>query len=88
MDNRDYNKAEDAVDKAQWKAEHLGQRAKDYINESRANDKEATAEGWMERAKHNIADAWEDTKDAVASAWDSTKDAAIDVEAEVKKKTN
>ena len=88
MDNQDYNKAENAVDKAKWKAEHLADRAKDYINERRNNDKEATAEGWMERAKHNIADAWDDTKDAVSDAWENTKDAAEDVKAEIRKKTN
>ena len=88
MDNQDYNKAENAVDKAKWKAENLADRAKDYINERRNNDEEATAEGWMERAKHNLSDAWEDTKDAVSDAWENTKDAAEDVKAEIRKKTN
>lgn len=88
MDNQDYNKAENAVDKAKWKAENLAERAKDYINERRNNDEEATSEGWMERAKHNLSDAWEDTKDAVSDAWENTKDAAEDVKAEIRKKTN
>ena len=88
MDNQDYNKAENAVDQAKWKAENLADRAKDYINEVRAKDEEATEEGWMERAKNNIADAWDDTKDAVSYAWENTKDAAEDVKAEIRKKTN
>ena len=88
MDNQDYNKAENAVDKAKWKAEDLADRAKDYINEKRDSDEEATHEGWLERAKHNIADAWDDTKDAVSGAWEKTKDGAVDAEAEVKKATN
>ncbi|MFC6268790.1 hypothetical protein [Frigoriflavimonas asaccharolytica] len=88
MDNQDYNKAENAVDKVKWKAEDLADRAKAYINEKRDNDEEATHEGWLERAKDNVADAWEDTKDAVSNAWEGTKDAAVDAEAEVKKATN
>lgn len=88
MENQDYNKAENAVDNAKWKAEDLADRAKDYINERRAQDEEATAEGWMERAKNNIADAWDDTKDAVSNAWENTKDASEDVKAEIRKKTN
>ncbi|MBW8358222.1 MAG: hypothetical protein K0M63_00295 [Weeksellaceae bacterium] len=74
MDNQDYNKAENALDKAKWTANDYADRAKDYIREQRNNNEEPTAEGWMERAKHNISDAWEDTKDAVSDAWEKTKD--------------
>lgn len=99
MDNSDYNKAENAVDKVQWKADQYAERAKDYIREQREKNLEPTAEGWMERAKSNVADAWEDTKDAVSDAWENTKnwaddawentkDAAEDAKAEVKKATN
>ena len=88
MDNQDYNKAENAVNQAKWKAEELAEKAKDYINEKRENDEEATHEGWLERAKNNISEAWEDTKDAASNAWENTKDAAEDVKAEIRKKTN
>ena len=74
MDNQDYNKAENAVDKVQWKANEYAERAKDYIREQRENNAEPTAEGWLERAKANVSDAWEDTKDAVSDAWEKTKD--------------
>lgn len=88
MDNQDYNKAENTVNQAKWKAEDLAEKAKDYINEKRENDEEATHEGWLERAKNNISEAWEDTKDAASNAWENTKDAAEDVKAEIRKKTN
>ncbi|MBW8362202.1 MAG: hypothetical protein K0M56_08470 [Kaistella sp.] len=99
MDSKNYNDAERAVDKTKWTVDNYADRAKDYIREQKANDSEATAEGWMERAKENVADAWEDTKDAVShawektkdwsdDAWDSTKDAGEDVKAEWNKKTN
>lgn len=99
MDRQDYNKAENAVDKAQWKLNDYADRAKDYIREQKEKNVEPTKEGWLERAKANVADAWDDTKDAVSDAWDKTKawadenwdkakDAAVDAEAEIKKKTN
>ena len=99
MENHDYNKAENAVDNAKdgvkdaanttkWKVEDYAQRAKDYINEERNNDREATHEGWLDRAKNNVSDAWESTKDAANDAWEKTKDLSVDAEAEVKKATN
>lgn len=99
MDNRDYNNAERAVDNAKWTVNDYADRAKDYIRESRRNNTQPTAEGWMERAKNNVADAWEDTKDAVSNAWentkdwadeawDDTKDAAHDAKNEIDKATN
>ena len=88
MDNQDYNKAENAVDQAKWKAEDLADRAKDYIKDTRANDEEATHEGWLDRAKDNVSDAWEDTKDAASDAWEKTKDWSEDAKAEVNKATN
>jgi uncharacterized protein YjbJ (UPF0337 family) len=74
MDNQDYNKAENAVNDVKWTVNDYADRAKDYIREQRNNNLEPTAEGWLERAKDNVADAWEDTKDAVSDAWENTKD--------------
>ena len=88
MDRQDLNKAENAVDKAKWTVNDYADRVKDYIREQKEKNVEPTAEGWMERAKHNIADAWDDTKDAVSEAWEKAKDAAEDVKAEVRKATN
>ena len=88
MDRQDYNKAENAVDKAKWTVNDYAERAKDYIREERNKNAEPTSEGWMERAKNNISDAWEDTKDAASEAWEKTKDWTEDAKAEVKKATN
>jgi hypothetical protein len=88
MDRQDYNKAENAVDNAQWTANSYADRAKDYIREERNRNAEPTREGWMERAKENIADAWDDTKDAVSDAWEQTKDWTEDAKSEVRKSTN
>lgn len=88
MDNQDYNKAENAVDKTQWAVNDYAERAKDYIREQRAKNEEPTEAGWMDRAKHNISDAWEDTKDALSDAWEKTKDWSEDAKAEVRKATN
>ena len=99
MDRQDYNNAENAVNKAKWTVNDYADRAKDYIREQRDRNETPTAEGWMERAKDNISDAWEDTKDAVSDAWEKTKDwtedvvdnvkdAGEDVKAEWNKSTN
>ncbi len=99
MDNQDYNRAENAVDKVKWTVQDYAERAKDYIREQRDRNQEPTADGWMERAKDNVSDAWEDTKDAVSDAWektknwaddawDATKDAAHDAKNEIDKATN
>lgn len=88
MDNSDYNKAENAVNEVKWKADEYADRAKDYIREQRAKNEEPTAEGWLERAKANVSDAWEDTKDAASDAWEKTKDWTEDVASEVRKATN
>lgn len=88
MDNSDYNKAENAVNEVKWKADEYADRAKDYIREQRAKNEEPTAEGWLERAKANVNDAWEETKDAASDAWEKTKDWSEDVASEVRKATN
>ncbi len=88
MDRQDYNDAERTVDNAKWKVNDYAERAKDYIRDERRKNTEPTAEGWMERAKDNVSDAWEDTKDAVSDAWEKTKDWSEDAKAEVRKATN
>ena len=99
MDRQDFNKAENAVNEVKWTVNDYAERAKDYIREQKENNAEPTAEGWLERAKANVSDAWEDTKDAVSDAWEKTKDfadstwektkdATEDAKAEVKKATN
>lgn len=88
MDRQDYNKAERKVDDAKWTVNDYADRAKDYIREQRDKNTEPTADGWMERAKDNVSDAWDDTKDAVSDAWEKTKDWSEDAKAEVRKATN
>ena len=88
MDRQDYNKAEDAVNETKWTVKDYADRAKDYIREQRDKNTEPTADGWMERAKDNVSDAWEDTKDAASDAWEKTKDWSEDAKAEVRKATN
>lgn len=99
MDRQDFNNAENAVNEVKWTVNDYADRAKDYIREQKENNAEPTAEGWLERAKANVSDTWEDTKDAVSdawektkdfadSAWEETKDKAEDAKAEVKKATN
>lgn len=88
MDRQDYNDAERAVNKGKWTVDDYADRAKDYIREERDRNATPTAEGWMERAKENVSDAWEDTKDAVSDAWEQTKDWSEDAKAEVRKATN
>lgn len=88
MDRQDYNKAENAVDKAKWTVNEYAERAKDYIREQKNKNTEPTAEGWIEKAKANISEAWEDTKDAVSEAWEKTKDWTEDAKAEFRKETN
>lgn len=99
MDNQNYDKAENAVNKMQWKANDYAERAKDYIREQRARNEEPTQEGWFNTVKENVSDAWESTKDAAHDAWESTKnwadetwektkDAAEDAKAEFRKATN
>lgn len=99
MHTPDHNDAERAINETKWTVNDYADRAKDYIREQRDRNETPTAEGWMDRAKENISDAWEDTKDAVSNAWEQTKnwtedavddakDAGEDVKAEWNKSTN
>ena len=99
MDNKNLNKVENAVNEVQWKVHNYADRARDYIQQQRNENKEPTEEGWLNEVKNNVADAWEDTKDAASNVWaesktwandtwEKTKDAAEDVKAEIKKATN
>ena len=99
MESKHYDNAENAVNQTKWTVNDYADRAKDYIREQKANDREATSEGWMARAKENVHDAWEETKDAIEEAWEKTKnwadntaddvkDAGEDVKAEWRKSTN
>lgn len=88
MENQDYNKAENAVDRTQNRLNDYAEQVKSYIREQKANNQEPTQEGWYENLKSNINEAWDDVKDTASEAWEKTKDFAVDVEAEIKKKTN
>lgn len=88
MNNENYNNAENAVNKTKWTVDEYSDRAKDYIREQRSKNEEPTSEGWMDRAKENVSNAWEETKDAVSDAWEKTKDWSEDAKAEVRKATN
>lgn len=82
-----------------WNVENYENRLRDYRNETKENNQPITEQGWLDRVKDNVSDAWEDTKDAASEAWqktknwtedawENTKDAAEDVKAEVRKSTN
>ena len=99
MNNQEYNKAENLVDKTEnslrdgaqnikEKTSEWADKARDYINRQRANDQEATQEGWFESLKNEVADGWESVKDHANDAWEKAKDLAVDAEAEIKKRTN
>ena len=99
MSNEEFNKAENAVNKVKWTVNDYAEKAKEYIREQRDKNEDATQEGWLDRVKNNVSDAWEDTKDAASNAWESTKDwaddawdktkdAAEDVKSEIRKSTN
>lgn len=88
MENQDYNKAENAVDKVQDKLNNYADQVKAYIKDQKEKNQEPTQEGWFETLKSNASEAWDDVKDAASEAWEKTKDFAVDVESEIKKKTN
>lgn len=71
MNNPDFDR--DAPKRNQWNVENYEDRVKDYRSEYRKRNQNPTEEGWMERVKENVADAWEDTKDAASEAWQKTK---------------
>lgn len=82
------NDAEKAVNDVKWGVNDMAERAKEYIREQRDRNEEPTQEGWLNRAKENIKEGWEDTKDAASDAWEKLKDWTVDAEGEVKKATN
>ena len=43
MDNQNLNRAENAIDNAQWKIDNNADRARDYIREQREKNLEPTA---------------------------------------------
>lgn len=88
MDEKHLNKAEGVVNEVKWTVNDYAERVKDYICEQKEKNEAPSKEGWLERAKENMKDAWEDTKDAASDVWEKTKDWTEDVKAEIRKATN
>jgi gas vesicle protein len=57
-----------------YSVESYSQQVKDYINEMKSKNQEATKQGFMTQAKKSAKDVWEEIQEMAFEAWEKTKD--------------
>ncbi|GAB0156521.1 hypothetical protein CHRYSEOSP005_17860 [Chryseobacterium sp. Alg-005] len=57
-----------------YSVESYSQQVKDYINDMKTKNQEATKQGFMAQAKKSAKDVWEEIQEMASEAWEKTKD--------------
>ena len=57
-----------------YSVESYSQQVKDYINDMKSKNQEATKQGFMTQAKKSAKDVWEEIQELASEAWEKTKD--------------
>ncbi|EJL69263.1 hypothetical protein [Chryseobacterium populi] len=57
-----------------YHAESYSQKVKDYLNDMKSKNKEATKQGFMAHAQKSAKDVWEEIKEMASEAWEKNKD--------------
>lgn len=57
-----------------YSVESYSQQVKDYINDMKSKNQEATKQGFMTQAKKSAKDVWEEIQEMASEAWERTKD--------------
>ncbi|REC79989.1 prevent-host-death protein [Chryseobacterium elymi] len=53
-----------------YHAESYTQQVKDYMNEMKTKNQEATKQGFMTQAQKSAKDVWEEIQEMASQAWD------------------
>ncbi|RKT01868.1 prevent-host-death protein [Chryseobacterium defluvii] len=56
-----------------YSVESYSQQVKDYINDMKSKNQEATKQGFMTQAKKSAKDVWEEIQEMASEAWEKTK---------------
>lgn len=57
-----------------YSVESYSQQVKDYINDMKSKNQEATKQGFMTQAKKSAKDVWKEIQEMASEAWEKTKD--------------
>jgi gas vesicle protein len=57
-----------------YSVESYSQQVKDYINDMKSQNKEATKHGFMTQAQKSAKEVWEEIQEMASEAWDKHKD--------------
>ncbi|WP_223605460.1 prevent-host-death protein [Chryseobacterium sp. OSA05B] len=57
-----------------YHVESYGQQVKDYMNDMKTKNQEATKQGFMAHAQKSAKDVWEEIHEMASEAWDKNKD--------------
>jgi len=57
-----------------YSVESYSQQVKDYINEMKSRNEEATKQGFMSHARKSAKEVWEEMQHMASEAWDKNKD--------------
>ncbi|UOU97138.1 hypothetical protein MUU74_11600 [Chryseobacterium daecheongense] len=57
-----------------YSVESYSQQVKDYINDMKSKNQEATKQGFMTQTKKSAKDVWEEIQEMASEAWERTKD--------------
>lgn len=57
-----------------YHAESYSQQVKDYLNEMKSKNQEATKQGFMAHAQKSAKDVWEEIQEMASEAWEKNKD--------------
>jgi len=57
-----------------YSVESFSQQAKDYINDMKSKNQQATKEGFMTHAQKTAKEVWEEIQGMASEAWDKNKD--------------
>ncbi|ASW76338.1 prevent-host-death protein [Chryseobacterium piperi] len=57
-----------------YSVESYSQQVKDYMNDMKSKNKEATKQDFMSQAQKSAKDVWEDMQDMASKAWDENNE--------------
>jgi len=57
-----------------YSVESFSQQAKDYINDMRSQNQEATKQGFLSHAQKTAHEVWEEIQGMASEAWDKNSD--------------
>lgn len=57
-----------------YHAESYSQQVKDYINDMKSKNQEATKQGFMAQAQKSAKEVWEEIQDIASEAWEKNEE--------------